>query len=117
MIMIGPGTPRCAGENFGCTWEHLGALARSLAALTTSLGMLATNLGAPRITIDQYAKIIIGNAACEPENHCYYLSFNDCENSCSQMVFSSMHLCINVSIYQYSYPSMHNISGLVVGGA
>ena len=38
VIVIGLGTPRSAGENFGCTWEHLGAPATSLGAPTTSLG-------------------------------------------------------------------------------
>jgi len=27
------------------------------------------------------------------------------------------HLCINVSMYLYSYPSTHDISGLAAGGA
>ena len=32
VIVIGLGTPRSAGEDFGCTWEHLGAPAISLEA-------------------------------------------------------------------------------------
>jgi len=38
VIVIVLGTPRSAGENFGCTWEHLGVPAISLGAPTTSLG-------------------------------------------------------------------------------
>jgi len=37
--------------------------------------------------------------------------------SCIQFVFSSMYLCIYVSMYLYSYPSTHGISGLAAGGA
>jgi len=35
-------------------------------------------------------------------NHSYYLSFNDFQNLCIQFVFSSMYLCIYVSMYLYS---------------
>jgi len=37
--------------------------------------------------------------------------------SCIQFVFPSMYLCIYVSMYLYSYPSTHGISGLAAGGA
>ena len=93
VIVISLEAPRSAGENVRCTWEHLGAP--------------ATSLGAPQITVDQSGKnnIFFGNAAGAPGNHSYYLSFNNCSNSCIQFVFSSMYLCINVSMYLYSYPS------------
>ena len=78
VIVISLRTPRCAGENFGCTWEHLGAPATSLGAPTTSLGARTKSLGAPRITVEQFGKnIFFGNAAGAPGNHSYYLSFND----------------------------------------
>jgi len=34
-----------------------------------------------------------------------------------QIVFSSMYLCINVSMYLYSYPSTQDIFGLAAGGS
>jgi len=73
---------------------------RGLEAPTTSPGAPATSLGAPRITVEQSGKnnIFSGNHAGAARNHSYYLSFNDCYNSCIQFVFSSMYLCINVSI-------------------
>jgi len=85
VIVIGLGTSRSAGENFGCTWEHLGtpatslgAPATSLGAPTTSLGAPAIILGAPRITVEQSGKdIFFGNTAGAPGNHSYYSSFND----------------------------------------
>ena len=53
-------------------WEHLGVR-------TTNLGAPATTLGAPRITVEQYGRnnIFFGNTAGAPDNHSYYLSFND----------------------------------------
>jgi hypothetical protein len=112
------GTPRSARESFGCTWEHLGAPARSRGAPKTSLEVLATSLGAPRIPLEQSRNnIFFGDAAAAPGNHRYYLSFNDFYNSCFQIVFSSMYLCINVCMYHYSYPSTHAKSGLAAGGA
>jgi len=76
----------------------------------TSLGAPATSRGAPRITVEQSGKndIFYGNAAGAPGNHSYYLLFNDFQNSCIQFVFSSMYL--------YSYPSTHGMSGLAAGG-
>jgi len=99
--VISLGTPRRAGENFGCTWESLGAPATSLGAPTTSLGAPTTRLGAPttslgvlttslgaletsqgalRITVEESGNnnIFFGNAAGAPANHSYYLSFNHC---------------------------------------
>jgi hypothetical protein len=57
----------------------LGVPMTSLGAPITSLGSLTTSLGAPQITVEQSGKNIIffGNAAGEPGNHSYYLSFND----------------------------------------
>ena len=100
VIVINLGTPRSAGENFGCTWEHLGTPATSLRAPATSLeapatclgvpttslgaptmslGVSMTSLGAPQITVEQSRKnIFFGNAAGALRNHSYYLSFNDC---------------------------------------
>ena len=51
VIVTSLGTPRSAGENFGCTWENLGALATSLGAPATSLGAPTTSLGAPAKTL------------------------------------------------------------------
>jgi len=85
VIGISLGIPRSTGENLGCSWEHLGAPATSLGAPATSLGapvtslgVPATNLGAPRITVEQFGKNILVNAAGAPGNHSYYSSFNDC---------------------------------------
>ena len=96
VIVRGLGTPLGTGENFGRTWGHLGAL--------------ATSLGTPRIRVEQFGKIIFfQNAAGVCGNHSYYSSFNNYSKSCMQFVFSSMYL--------YSYPSSHGISGLTAGVA
>jgi len=42
VIVLGLGTPRSAGENFGSTWEQLAAPAISLGAPKTSLGAPAS---------------------------------------------------------------------------
>jgi hypothetical protein len=106
-IVKGLGSPRSAGENFGCTWKHLGAPATrleapatslrapvtSLGALVTtlgapattlgvpepSLGVPVTRLGAPQITVNQSGNnnIFFANADCAPGNHSYYLSYNN----------------------------------------
>jgi hypothetical protein len=70
VIVISLGTPRCARENFRCTWPHLGAPA-------TRLGAPVTSLGAPGITGEQSGKYF-GNTAGAPGDRSYYLSFNDC---------------------------------------
>ena len=64
---------------FRCIWKHLGAPSTSLGAPTKSLGSPTTSLGAHQITVEQSGKNIIffGNAAGAPENHSYYLSFNN----------------------------------------
>ena len=49
----------------------------------------------------------VRNAAGVPGNHSYYLSFNNFQNLCIQVVFSSMYLC---------YLSTHGISGLAARG-
>jgi len=73
------------------------------------LGAPATSLDAPRITVKQSGKNnIFGNGAGVPGNSSYYLLFKDCSNSGIQFVFTSMYL--------YSYPSTHSISGLAAGG-
>ena len=113
--VIGLGTPRSAGENFGYTWErlgqsweHLGAPATSLGAPTTSLevpetslGVPWTSLGATRITVEQSGKnyIFFGSTTGVPGNHSYYLSFNGFSNSCIQFVFSYMYLCIYIATH------------------
>jgi len=78
VIMTSLGTPRSAGENFGCTWGNLGAPATFLGEPATCLGVPATTLGALRIPVEQSGKNIFGTAAGAPGNHSYYLSFNDC---------------------------------------
>ena len=85
--------------------------ARSLGAPATSLGEPATSLRASRITVEQSGKnnIFFGNAAGVPGNLSYYILFNNCCNSCIQVVVSSRYL--------YSYRSTHGISGLAAGGA
>jgi hypothetical protein len=86
--------------NWGAPATSLEAPATSLGAPATSLGAPATSLGAPRITVEQSGKnnIFFGNAAGAPGNHSYYVSFNNFYNACIQFVFSSMYLCIYVSI-------------------
>ena len=107
VIETGLRTSQSARESFRCTMEHLGAPATrpgvpatslgapatslrapaaslgapatSLGAPTTGLGAQAPSLGAPRITVNQSGKnnIFLGNAACAPGNHSYYLLFNN----------------------------------------
>jgi len=79
VIVIGLGTPRSAGENFGCTWEHRGHAWERQGQSWEHLGAPTTCLGAPRITVEQSRKnnIFFGNAAGAPGNHSYYLPFND----------------------------------------
>jgi len=61
----------------------LEGLVTSLGAPTTSLGAPETSLGASRITVELSGNnIFFGNAAGASGNHSYYISFNDCENSC-----------------------------------
>jgi len=66
-------------EHLGVPATRLGAPTKSLGAQTKSLGVPTTNLGARRITVEQSGNNIIffGNAVGVPENHSYYLLFND----------------------------------------
>jgi hypothetical protein len=63
----------------------------------------ASSLGDPRITVEQYQKIIIffGNAAGALGNQSYYLMFNNFSNSSIQIVFSAMYLCIYIATHQH----------------
>jgi len=62
----------------GASMTSLGAPTTSLGGPMTSLGELTTCLGAPRITVEQSGKNgIFRNVAGAPENHSYYLPFND----------------------------------------
>jgi len=94
VIVISLGTPKRAGENFGCTWEHLGEPATSLGAPVTNLGVPTksfraptriltapatshraptTSPGAHQITVEQSRKnIFFGKAAGAPGNHSCY---------------------------------------------
>ena len=80
VIVMRLGTPRCARENFECTWQNLCVPATSLGALMTSLETPVRSLGATRTTVQQGGKNIIffGNTAGAPGNHSLHLSFNDC---------------------------------------
>jgi len=111
--VIGLGTARSAGENFGCILEHLGVPVTNLGATTTSLGAPATTLGAPRMTVEQSGKnnIFIGNAAGVGGNHSYDISFNDFQN------INSVCILINAFMYLNSNQSSHGISGLAAGCA
>ena len=54
---------------------------------------------------DAYAfssRRFFGNAAGAPGNHSYYLLFNDFQNLCFQIVFSSMYLCIYIATYLHT---------------
>ena len=78
-------------------WEHHGAP--------------VTILGAPWITVEPSGinNCCFGNAAGALRNYSYYFSFNSFWNSCIEFVSSSLYL--------YSYPTTHRISGQVAGGA
>jgi hypothetical protein len=96
VIVIGLGTPRSAGEKFGCIWKLLGAPVRSLEVPMTDLGAPGQGLGAPRITIAQSGKhnIFFDKMASANRNHSYYRSFNQFKTR----VFSFYtHLSIHVS--------------------
>jgi len=106
------GLPGPVGNTrLGALTTSLGQPTTSIGVATTRLGALATCLGAPRITVEQSVQNILffGKAAGGPGYHSYYLLFNNFQNSCIQFVFSSMYL--------YSYPSIHGMSGLAEGGA
>jgi len=87
VILRGLGTPRSAGENFGCTWEHLDAP--------------TTSLGAPRITVEHSGKnnLFFGNAAGAPGNHSYYHHSTIIKTH----VFSLYsHLCIYIATHLHT---------------
>jgi len=85
-------------------WDHLIAPSANLGVLTTGLTAPTTRLGARRITVEQSWKNIIffGNAAGEPGNHSYNLSFNEFQNSGIQFVFLSMYLCIYIATHLHT---------------
>jgi len=58
---------------------NLGAPMPSLGPWKSSLGAPVTHLGAPQFTLEQSGKnnIFFGNGAGAPENHTYYLLFNN----------------------------------------
>ena len=80
--------------------EHLEAPVTSLGVPKTSLGAQTTCLGASPIAVEQSRKYnnFVGNAAGAPGNHSCNLSFNDFQNSCIQVVLSSIYLTIYGSI-------------------
>jgi len=108
----------------------------------TSLGAPVTRLEAPRITLEQSGKdIFFGNAAGAPGMVQVRLESCRCAWNAagapgirqvrleiiattyrSTIVKTHVfrlysHVCINVSMYLYSYPSTHGISALAAGGA
>jgi len=92
------------------TWEHWQHACKHLGMLATGLGAPGTSLDAPQITVNQAGNNdIFENIAGAPRNHRYYSLFNGFLKSCIQFVFSSMYI--------YSYPSTHSISGLAADGA
>jgi len=115
-LSVQPGSSsQCQRQAWECRhqlWEHWCHACECRRQGWEPIATQATNLGAPRITLELSGKnnVIFGNTAVAPGNHSHYSSFNDFENSCIQFVFSS--------IYLYSYPSTHGISGwLAAGGA
>jgi len=121
---------------------HPGVPATSLGVLVTSLGVPVTRLEAPRITLKQSGKnIFFGNAAGAPgmlqtRLECCRCAWNAAgapgiwqvrweiiaTTYRSTIVKTHVlrlysHLCINVSMYRYSYPSTHSITALAAGGA
>ena len=101
---------------------HPGVPATSLGALVTSLGAPVTRLEAPRITLEQSGKnIFFGNAAGAPgirqvRQEIIVTTYRSTIVKTHVFRLYS-HLCINVSMYLYSYPSTHGISALAAGGA
>jgi hypothetical protein len=91
-------------EAWGSVWElsdqnHRVVKSQSLLAGCSGLQVL---LGAPESTLNHCRavreNIFFGNATGAPGNHSYYISFNDFQNSWIPFVFSSMYLCIYVSV-------------------
>jgi len=112
---------------FRCTWEHLGAPATSLGAPTTSLG-------APGSASDKpgSANHKPGSANHKPgstSNHCRAVWENIiffgntvvrleiiATAYCLKLMYS-VCILIYASMYLYSYPSTHSISGLAASCA
>jgi hypothetical protein len=117
--LLGAQETRLGGPvaSLGALASSLEAPVTSLGAPVTTLGALATNLGAPHIMVEQSGKNFVRNAPSLPGNHSDHLLFNNCYNSSIHVVFSSMYLSINVSMYLYSYTSTYHITGLDADGA
>jgi hypothetical protein len=126
VIVISLGTPRSAGENFGCTWKHLGALATSLGApamclesparslgmqatslrpLKTSLNAPTTSLGVPRITLEQAGNnIFFGNLQVRLEiiattYHSMIVQTHVFRLYYHLCIYISMYLCIDITTH------------------
>jgi hypothetical protein len=83
-------------------WEHLETPATKLGIPGNASNQAgsASNLSGStsnhsRAVWENY--IFFGKPAGVPANHSYYLSFNDCKNSCIQFASSSMYLCIYIA--------------------
>jgi len=105
--MIGLGTLWSTGEDFGCTWEHLGVPERSLEVPTTCQGALGStsNMSGSTSNCSRAVwenHILFGNVAGAPGNHSYYLSFNQLQISCIQIIFSYMYLCIYIATHLHT---------------
>ena len=129
VMVIGLGTPRCTGESFWCTWEcwlqvwehwwqdwvrwqqvweHL----ESRQGTPSSLGMVQACLECCRCA---------WNAAGAPgiRQVCQGIIATTYRSKIVKIQVFRLYspLCINVSMYLYSYPSTHGISALAAGGA
>jgi len=114
-------------------WVHPAVPATSLGVLVTSLGAPVTRLEAPRITLEQKTSSLgmlqvrlewfrcAWNAAGAPgirQVRREIVATTYCSIIVTTHLFRLYsHLCINVSMYLYSYPSTHGISALAAGGA
>jgi hypothetical protein len=70
---------QCNWEYRQQAWEHRQQVCEHLGVPSTYLEMQVTFLGAPPITVEQCGKniIVFGNAAGRPEDHIYYILFNN----------------------------------------
>jgi len=98
------GAPGSTSEREEQNWECQRQAWEQLGAQTTSTGAPVTSLGAPPITVEQSGRknILFGNTADARRNHRYYLLFNDFQNSCIQLVFPSMYLCIKIATHLHT---------------
>jgi hypothetical protein len=99
---------------------HMRGPATRLGVLVNSLGAPATSLGSPRITVEQSGKnIFSGSSAGAPgmlQVRLEIIATTYRSTIVKTQVFRLYsHLCINVSMYLYSYPSTHGISALAAG--